>query len=40
MCVYSGNNGTGSRCSWSNADPHWLWIGSQHQDPLHRWRTS
>ncbi|MEV7739713.1 peptidase inhibitor family I36 protein [Streptomyces sp. NPDC088921] len=23
VCVYSGNNGTGSRCSWSNADPDW-----------------
>lgn len=23
LCVYTGANGTGSRCSWSNADPDW-----------------
>ncbi|WP_327399999.1 peptidase inhibitor family I36 protein [Streptomyces sp. NBC_01288] len=26
VCVYSGINGTGSVCSWSNADPDW-WGG-------------
>lgn len=23
LCIYTGANGTGSRCSWSNADPDW-----------------
>ncbi|WP_338684545.1 peptidase inhibitor family I36 protein [Streptomyces acidiscabies] len=27
MCVWSGTNGTGSRCTWSSADPDW-WNGS------------
>ncbi|MFI6161154.1 peptidase inhibitor family I36 protein [Micromonospora sp. PTRAS2] len=26
LCVWSGSNGTGSRCSWSNADSDW-WSG-------------
>jgi len=24
LCVYNGADGTGSRCSWSNADNDWL----------------
>jgi hypothetical protein len=27
LCVWTGSNGTGSRCTWSNADPDW-WSGS------------
>ncbi|MGJ5898328.1 peptidase inhibitor family I36 protein [Streptomyces niveiscabiei] len=27
VCVWSGTNGTGSRCAWSSADPDW-WGGS------------
>lgn len=24
VCVWSGTGGTGSRCTWSDADPDWL----------------
>lgn len=27
LCVYSGTSGTGSACSWTNADPDW-WSGT------------
>ncbi|WP_097259709.1 peptidase inhibitor family I36 protein [Streptomyces sp. TLI_55] len=27
VCVWNATNGTGSRCSWTNADPDW-WSGS------------
>lgn len=23
LCIWTGNNGTGSRCTWSNADSDW-----------------
>ncbi|MGW2641163.1 peptidase inhibitor family I36 protein [Streptomyces sp. NPDC001348] len=27
LCVWTGSNGTGHRCNWSDADPDW-WNGS------------
>lgn len=27
VCVWNSTNGTGSRCTWTNADPDW-WSGS------------